>query len=132
MLDKPKPCPHCGGRAERWAPDGVPYNTIVCTECNAEVSDCDTWEDCLAQHNRRASGWMSVKDKPLEDNSVRYFVVVTTGMMRYIAWRKNGRWIIHDPEDSGNDLCLGNVAEWMKLPPISGIRRIAAPEGKRT
>jgi len=53
-LEQPKPCPHCGASAVRWAPDGVPHNTIICTECEAEMADCETWEECLEQWNRRA------------------------------------------------------------------------------
>ena len=63
MSETIKPCPFCGAPGEMWAPDGVPYNTIVCTGCNAEVSDCDTWEDCLAQWNRRADGWIAVEER---------------------------------------------------------------------
>lgn len=53
-MDELKPCPFCGGKAERGHYDGIVW--IECTECEASTKGIDTglfYEQAIAAWNRR-------------------------------------------------------------------------------
>ena len=59
-----KPCPFCGGKAIFLEDDdGRVLPWLICSGCSCETDCYDTIEEAIAAWNRRASGWISVKDR---------------------------------------------------------------------
>ena len=57
MIEKLKPCPFCGGKAELWEYrdlDEVSYY-IGCTTCGAQTKYTDSEDLCIEAWNRRAT-----------------------------------------------------------------------------
>ena len=118
-----KPCPFCGAHAEQWAPDDIPYDTIICTQCDAEMADCRSWSNAVAQWNRLAEtteAWVRVEDR-LPEKGKRVLVY------------GNGYPIIGTLMDYGvwaTDSCepIRNVKGWMPLPNRPSFLRIVPPQ----
>jgi Lar family restriction alleviation protein len=111
-------CPFCGGEAEiRWV-DWAPYDDdrhsdatqVICTDCDIttgyyfgtekESRAWDAW-------NRRASGWVSVKERlPEGPNCVLCF---SPRSQYYISFFVDGAWITHKKP-------LGDPTHWQPLP----------------
>jgi len=67
--------------------------------------------------------WQSAQNPPVDRLDIeRYFVVVTRGGMRFVAWRDGEQWIIHKPSESGT-MTLDNVRLWLELPRLDDQAR---------
>lgn len=67
--------------------------------------------------------WQSEENPPVDRLDIeRYFVVVTRGGMRFVAWRDGEQWIIHKPYESGT-MTLDNVRLWLELPKLDDQER---------
>lgn len=56
MNKKLKPCPFCGGEAERqWGINPKPIYWVECTECGIEGVVCLSEEEAIEAWNRRAT-----------------------------------------------------------------------------
>lgn len=67
-------CPFCGGKgaiehivSTEHSPD---HYHVICVDCGASTDYQSTEQYAISEWNRRASGWISVKDKMPENNSL--------------------------------------------------------------
>lgn len=73
MSDKLNPCPICGKQVETGNFAGVDW--FVFCDCGIEFApkNVDTFDELAARWNRRASEWISVKDR-LPEKTGKYIV----------------------------------------------------------
>jgi Lar family restriction alleviation protein len=108
-------CPFCGGSAN-FEQKGTPRVSciVACDDCGARLESGDTGSNCGAAWNRRAAGWISVKDRmPSDVTACRIMIYRMVGGIRILRRNKYGYSL---PAD---------VTHWMPLPapPATGEQR---------
>jgi len=70
MNEKLKPCPYCGSDDVHLEEMGYPHH-VYCSNCSARITGQGYEEegeaDAIRRWNRRASGWIHIKTRPLTE-----------------------------------------------------------------
>jgi Lar family restriction alleviation protein len=123
LMSNLKPCPFCGGEADRFGVsaerEGDYVNPIApgCDSCQAYVF-AKTHDEAIAAWNRRAAGWVSVEERLPENirkqvpyDSQQLLVALRDGTV-LMGFLCDERWYDANMIDEE----LFTVTHWMPLP----------------
>lgn len=109
------PCPFCGDKKIEIVWYSLHKScSVLCTRCKADIAPCQTEEQAAEAWNRRASGWISVKDR-LPEEETPELLFSADGKVYYGSFGYSKFYAI-DSDGIFSGFTAYEVSHWMPLP----------------